>query len=263
MADNNFTPQGFNDGTLPVEDTKRAEYNARVRETRKENLAAWKQAFEESVVETSGAIKEQLSTRSNDIEVVKALTFGEGGYIDRKDDSGNVIEKEPVPNVVGYLVRNVSATPIPCYTTACQLVDGVYMKTPVETSIAPGGTLALRKVDFVTLMSAPEFSFECANGKVTARKKFTGTSQAELENFLEKHNFLPSNCKVGDMIEQISTSVDGVETVLPDYESTFAFLMNKTEKKQRAAGTKQPAISTQALAANYVRRLIAGPAMQN
>lgn len=260
MSDNfNTSLQGAD---FTVEDSKKAEYNAKVRETRKENLAAWKDAFEQTVMETGGAIKEQLSTRSNDIEVVKALTFGEPKYITRKDEVGNVIEKEPVPNVIGYAVRNISNEPITCYTTKCDMVDGVYVKTPVQTSITPGAVIALRKVDFVTLLSAPEFSFQAANGKLTTRR-FTGKTQDELEAFLEKHNFLFANgVKVGDMIEQISTSVDGQNVVLPEYKDTFAFLENKVEKKQRVAGTKTPAQSAQELAANYVRRLIAGPMNQ-
>ena len=251
------------DGNMAVEDSKRAEYNAKVREARKENLAAWKDAFAQTVVETNGAIKEQLSTRSNDIEVVKALTFGEPKYIVRKDDAGNVTEKEPVPNVVGYQLRNISGEPIACYTTKCDLVDGVYQKTPVQITIAPGAVACLRKVDFVTLMSSPEFSFQAANGKLTTRR-FTGNNtQEELEAFLEKHNFLFANgVKVGDMIEQISTSVDGQNVVLPEYKDVFAFLENKAEKKQRVAGQKTPAQSAQELAANYVRRLIAGPMAQ-
>lgn len=260
MSDNfNAALQGAD---IAVEDSKKAEYNAKVRETRKENLAAWKAAFEQTVEETNGAIKEQLSTRSNDLEVVKALTFGEPKYITRKDEAGNVIEKEPVPNVIGYAVRNISSEPIACYTTKCDLVDGVYVKTPVQAVIAPNQVLALRKVDFVTLLSAPEFSFEAANGKLTTRR-FTGKTQEELEAFLEKHNFLFSNgVKVGDMIEQISTNMDGQNIVLPDYKDTFAFLENKAEKKQRVAGTKTPSESAQQLAANYVRRLIAGPMAQ-
>lgn len=260
MSDNfNAALQGAD---LSVEDNKKAEYNAKVRETRKENLAAWKAAFEQTVEETGGAIKEQLSTRSHDLEVTKALTFGEPKYIKRKDEAGNVIENEPVPNVIGYTVRNISSEPIACYTTKCDLVDGVYVKTPVQATIAPGAELALRKVDFVTLLSAPEFSFEAANGKLTTRR-FTGKTQEELEAFLEKHNFLFANgVKVGDMIEQISTSVDGQNVVLPDYKETFAFLENKAEKKQRVAGAKAPSESAQQLAANYVRRLIAGPMAQ-
>lgn len=247
---------GLNEG-ITMDDSKKAEYNAKVRETRKENLAAWKQAFEATVVETNGAIKDQLSTRSGDIEVTKALAFGEPKYIVRKDEAGNET-KEPVPNVIGYAVMNISGEPIPCYTTKCDFVDGVYVKTPVETVIAPGATIALRKVDFVTLLSAPEFSFTASNGKLTTRR-FTGKTAEELEAFLEKHNFLFDNAKVGEKLEQISTNVGGADVVLPEYKDTFAFLENKAEKKQRQAGPKAPQHTAQELAANYVRRLIAGP----
>lgn len=260
MGDN-FNASLNGAGTDTVIDNKKAEYNAKVRETRKENLAAWKAAFDETVKETAGAIKEQLSTRSKDLQVTKALTFGEPKYIVRKDEAGNET-KEPVPNVVGYKVLNISNEPIACYTTSCELVDGRYIKTPVQTVIAPQAEIALRKVDFVTLLSAPEFSFEAANGKLTTRR-FTGKTQDELEAFLEKHNFLFSNgVKVGEMIEQISTLVDGQNVVVPDYKATFAFLENKAEKKQRQAGTKTPSETAQQLAANYVRRLIAGPMAQ-
>lgn len=245
---------------LETEDAKKAEYNAKVRETRKQNLTAWRQAFDQSVVETNGAIKDALSTRSNDIVVVKALTFGEPKYIVRKDESGNETFREPVPNVVGYEVQNVSSTPINAYTTKCQLVDGVYVKNPVECVIAPNQIVAFRKVDFVTLLTAPEFSFTAANGKLTTRT-FTGTTQADLEAFLEKHNFLFTDAKVGDMIKQISTSVDGQDVVIPEYKDVFAYLENKAEKKTRQS-QKQPSQTAQELAANYVRRLITGPMPQ-
>lgn len=257
MSDN------FNDSLdtgMEVEDSKKAEYNARVRETRKQNLAVWKAAFDEAEKETGGAIKEQLSTRSNDIEVTNALTFGEPKYIVRKTDNGDV--KEPVPNIVGYKVKNVSNEPIACYTTKCDLVDGVYVKTPVAITIEPGQTADLRKVDFVTLLSAPEFSFTAANGKLTTRR-YTGSNAEDLETFLEKHNFLPTNCKVGDMIIGISTNIDGADVIIPQYKDVFAYLENKTEKKARG-GKKEnkEAVSAQELAANYVRRLIASPAVQ-
>lgn len=251
MADNFNEPLN---NEASVEESKRDAYNAKVRETRQKNFAAWKAAFQQTLEETSGEIKEQLSTRSNDIEVVKCLTFGEPTYITRKSNPG---VKEPVPNVVGYIVKNISSTPIPAYTTKCELVDGAYVKKPAQTTIAPGASVPFRKLDFVNLLAAPEFSFTASNGKLTTGH-FEGSTQAELEAFLEKHSFRPSDAKVGDMIQSISTVVDGKNVVLPDFKDVFAYLENKVEKKGRVKGEKADKQTPQELAANYVRRLIAG-----
>lgn len=255
MADN-FN-ESLSSATVSVEDAKKDAYNAKVRETRRQNLALWKDSFDKELAENGDQIIKALSTRSGDIQVLKALSFGEAKYIIRKDGAGQEV-KEPVPNIIGYKVKNISTTPIPCYTTKCSLVEGVYVKEPVQTAIAPGATLDLRKADFVTLMAAPEFSFTAANGKLTTRS-YTGTSEKELEAFLEKHNFLfADGVKVGEMLEQISTNVNGVDTVLPNYKDTFAFLENKETKKDGAGRkAKENKRTAQELAANYVRRLIA------
>ena len=44
--------------------------------------------------------------------------------------------------------------------------DGRYEGEPIKAVIAPGATVALRKVDFVKLMCRPEYSFTAKNGKV-------------------------------------------------------------------------------------------------
>lgn len=239
----------------PVDDGKKAA-NAAVREKRKQNLAAWKSALEQTLAESGPEIKESMSSRSQDIEVTAALTFGEPKMIQRQLEGGGV-SNEPVANVVGYSVRNNSQVPIECTTTECTLVDGVYVKNSIPCTIGAGQEVALRKADFVGLMCKTEFSFSASNGKVGTRT-YTGNTPAEFEAFIEKHNFLFSDAKVPEMCKPISTNIDGVDTVLPEYKTTFAYLENKAEKKTRATSQKQPAYTPQELAANYVRRLYAG-----
>lgn len=249
----------FNDTSALIPNDDKKALNAASREKRKENVARWKEAFQATLAESGEQIKEVMSSRSNDIEVTAALTFGEPKVIARKLEDGST-SNEPVANVVGYAVRNNSQTPINATTTKCELVDGVYVKNAVPTVIAPGATVALRKADFMTLMFQPEFSFTASNGKVTTRT-FTGSAQptaAELEAYIEKHNFVFANAKVPDMCQSISTNVDGVDTVINEYKEIFAYLENKAEKKTRQAGPKAPAFTPQELAANYVRRLYAG-----
>lgn len=241
--------------SMELTDEKKAA-NAATREKRKQNLALWKQALQETLAEAGPEIKDQMSSRSQDIEVTAALTFGEPGKIVRTREDGTTVN-EPVANVVGYAVRNNSATPINCSTTECTLVDGVYVKNTVPCVIGAGEEVALRKADFVGLMSQVEFSFTASNGKVGSRT-YTGSTPAEFEAYIEKHNFLFSDAKVPEMCKPISTNIDGVDTVLPEYKTVFAYLENKVEKKSRAAGPKAPTYTPQELAANYVRRLYAG-----
>jgi len=250
MAD--FNSLGSN---LEPEDSKKAQ-NAAVRERRKQNIAAWKEALSATIAENGEQIKEVMSSRSQDIEVTAALTFGEPKMIVRTNADGTQTN-EPVANVVGYEVRNNSQTPINCTTTECQMVDGIYTKNSIPCVIGAGQTVALRKADFVGLMSQVEFSFTASNGKVGSRT-YTGSTPEEFEAFIEKHNFLFNDKKVPEMCKPISTNIDGVDTVIDAYKSVFAYLENKAEKKTRQAGPKAPQFTPQQLAANYVRRLYEG-----
>jgi hypothetical protein len=224
---------------------------------------ALKEAMAATLAENGAAYEAERNTRSADIVVTKVLGYtNKGSIVETAKAIGKRGEPGYVPHKVadsaknvGYAVKNVSANPIEYQGTECQLIDGQYVPTPVQLVIAPGQEAPLRKADLVRLMSAPEFGFVAANGKLRS----SGAANANgIEELLNSYTFSFDEGSVLDYQQQIGVQdAEGKWFVADEFKSIFGDEENVKVAATRTRGEGAKKKSTQAYESNYVYRLLA------
>lgn len=228
------------------------------KEKRRKALDRLQNNFKASLQENPG-LKDVLFTRSKDIEVVNTLGYGEGGNILADKTAGDrALVSTPV--IVGYMVANVSDTPIEYETYAWHRgEDGKYVSEMVTKTLAPHASAPFTRADLTRLTCKAEYSFTLNNGHVT---RGSGKDNGNVEDMLACYYFsfnkdIDKQVNSDEVKLPIADKVGDKWVVKPAFEETFGYLNNPVEKARKARKTAEK-YSTNALAANLVRRMING-----
>lgn len=211
--------------------------------------------------------KERVGTMSASLEVVHTMTYTDKGGLAVNEEESKRQEKrvlKTIPEIVGYEVKNVGDAPIAYKTAVCEKgADGIYVDHPVDAVLNPGETAFLTRQYMTMLTSAPEFSFELANGKIV---KGPGATKAgkSVKEILESFHFTfskESGKSVNDdeiVIPVANQAAPNVWVVKPEFEKVFGLLNNprKAKKAERAKGGAK--ITKNAVHANYVHTVVLG-----
>ncbi|MEM4385396.1 MAG: hypothetical protein QXD03_02475 [Candidatus Anstonellales archaeon] len=251
---------------ITVEETVETEVDDKEKSKAKsEKIRLMRELLRETVA-TDPDFDKKLNRLSNSIEVVNVLGFGDAGNIVRSKEAEVVKEDgtvqkalNTVSQVVGYIVKNIGNEPIK-YLTEVYTKDpatGKYVGTKVEKVMNPGETAILTRMYLTLLCSAPEFSFQLANGSIVrgSAKVKPGDVKGELEAHYFKFN-KETGLQVNDDTVKLNVGmkVGDKWVVKPEFEETFGFLNNpKEEKAAKRAASKYTA---QDYAANYIHRLV-------
>ena len=244
---------------------------------KKEKKVLYKKTFAESMA-ADPTLQNKIGTLSGSIEILNTLGYGKGGNIivdksspefgkDELDKDGNpVLDKNNKPKkkrplketsqIVGYVLKNIGNVAIP-YTTEVwkQNKEGVYVGEVVEKQAAPNEVFFLNRKYMTLFASMPEISFEFANGKMTESSR--NVEAGNLDETLTAYYFSfskESKKEVND--DEVKLSVGADRVVKDEYIETFGYLCNAPVAKERAHKEGGTSWSTQAMAANYVRKLI-------
>lgn len=155
----------------------------------------------------------------------------------------------PMPENVGYIIHNVSQTPIE-YTTQIYTQNdmGKYEGTEVKRSLMPGESVAIAREYLNKLALAPEFNLVFKNGSVIFKKASAadaGKSQAELLKkpyfqFSREEGADVNSPDLKDRIDEI-VEVNGEKksVVRAEYAEVFGYLNNTPEKAPKAPKAKK------------------------
>jgi hypothetical protein len=191
--------------------------------------------------------------------------FKEGEETHKNGKPNTFRKLEPVPENVGYIVENISATPIE-YTTCVYAQDdaGKFVGSEVKKTLMPGEQAPIARPYLTKLALAPEFNLTLANGSIIMKK----VSSKDPADILSKPYFQFSRDFGADVNspeykERIDEVIDVNGTkksvVRDEYTEIFGNLNNVTEKAPKAARAKKdPAIqpSKAEIAAQYARNIL-------
>mgnify|MGYP001121096343 CR=1 FL=1 len=230
-----------------------------------------KHAMEQTLKTNGAAYTQVLRTKTNDIEVTGAAIFSDKGSIietekavGKRNTPGYKPHKvQGVGKIVGFFIKNTSAEPIEYDAMQYSLKDGRYEGEPIKAVIAPGATVALRKVDFVKLMCRPEYSFTAKNGKVRPGGGKRQNGVMTLEDQLSAYTFaFDDGSSVNDKAQQVGVqNADDTWAVAEEYVPVFGYCNNPEENpsnndSKSSAKKNRPAFESQDYNANYIRMLL-------
>ena len=172
------------------------------------------------------AINEQESNTAKDIEVLNALVFGDKGSIVEVEKAVGVRGEPgyiphrvaPMGVTVGYIIKNVSATHANIGVNAGgKAVELKY-----------GETITLDKMDFISLLSRPEYGHNAANGRL---RRLTAKDAEIAFNY----TFVFDSGSVVDRIIQVGVKTeDGKWKLADEYKETLErFVISYREWKQK------------------------------
>lgn len=230
-----------------------------------QHLQELKAAMQATIAEQGETIVNQFGTKAADIEVVKVLGYTDKGSlvetqkaVGKKGEPGYQPHKVAAsPKNVGYIIKNNSTAPIAYVGTQCNLVDGSYVPTKVNLTLAPGAQAPIRKGDLTRLLSKIEYSLTAANGHL--RPLASSVDSTDIEKKLENYTFSFDEGSVLERQEQIGVKgADGKWAVQDSYKAIFGDEENVVEKAKKAPAAK---IAGTAYEANFIRRLLAEQGM--
>jgi hypothetical protein len=235
---------------------------------KKQKLEQMKQAFRETV-NSDPTFTQRINALSQSLKVVNSLGWGDSGNIivDREKSTKEARALASTSVIVGYRVQNVGTTPVTYKTEAWTRDEsGKYVAQKVEKVLAPGASADLNRMYMTMFCAQPEISFQLANGKVirgSGNKASKDDIKAELEAY-----YFTFDKELGIQInsDEVKLNVgqkgaDGKWTVKPEFAETFGYLENAPERTGRAKREAAPKISSAALAANYVNKLMEDAAL--
>jgi hypothetical protein len=214
--------------------------------------------------------KDKVRSRANDVEITRALAYGDKGGIILNKTGGEVITKngnkkdgviESVSGIVGYTVKNVGTDPIAYDTVVCHKnEEGIYVEEVVHRVLNAGQTADLPKQYVTALLSRGEFSLRTKNGflKKSSRKGIK-TLADELKSWYFQGDGIAVNGP--DFKFNISTETVGTDgskkwVVKPEFIEAFGSLENPEEKKVRQPKAKKSTFDKKDVAAFYLQELI-------
>lgn len=245
--------------TMGGEDAKRTRSEQR-RAERTKKIAEMKQCMNESLSEDP-TLADRIGRLSKMFEVTHTLGYGDKGGLIEKSKAADGKERtfEAVSAIVGYVIKNCSDQKMTYLTEEfVKNSEGVWEGSRVEKTVEPGKEFMLTRPFMTVFASTPEISFTLSNGKIVrgSRKVEPGDVTGELSAYY--FTFDDENMNVNDDVnvkKNISTLVDGKWLVKPEYQATFGYLENATEKAP-SARQKSSAFTAQAYAANFVQKML-------
>jgi len=264
MADNSF------------EEFEKVTETAEEKQDVMNNSAVVSKAFQ-NMLEANPKYDEIRKSRSNDLEVVKVLNYGDKGNIvngkatGKSNEKGKAImEKIPTGKNVGYTVKNVGKEKITVDTVIfTKNSDGVYVGTKKKVDLAPGKEMHLTREYFARLVSRAEFGSSFKNGtllKSSARlskEQLQSKTKAEilkfeLESMYAKLNTGTNDDTIKTKIAKEVKSGDGKSAwqVLPEFIDTFGYLNNPKVRARKATSSTGEKYSHAEKQANYLAQLI-------
>lgn len=201
------------------------------------------------------------------LEMVNTLGFGDSGNIIEVPGSKEAGERkvQQVSQIVGYRVKNNSATPIPYQTDVhTEGADGKFVAEKVERVLEPGQTVDLSRANLARLCSAPEFGFRLSNGYIRQGRKKLVSDYASIEEYLASNSFSFDRVKGGggpgvndDEIKlNVGEKVGNDWKVKKEFLEAFGFLNNPKESTKVTRKASGKSYTTQDLAANYIQQLL-------
>jgi hypothetical protein len=224
-----------------------------------------------NTVQTDTSYVEAHGKLSEAIEVVNTLGFTDSG--DQIHDKA-ASEKEgkrvlaQVGRIVGYVIKNNGAEPIPYTTYNCTpKADGTgYDAAEVQTTLAPGKTAVVSKRHLIQLSCRPEISFELANAhfKKAPNQKLIGNDGIDgiEDKFYLAFNKKEDGTSIPVHDDRVKKQIgqkdaEGKWHVKKEYAAVLGFVENAKPVKERAPRQAGPKYSSRDAQSLYVAQLFA------